>query len=68
MVTYVTEKSKGVVYQQTYQHLKQIALIITEISGSINVETPSCERGSKMERAKRLELSTATLARWCSTN
>jgi hypothetical protein len=23
---------------------------------------------SKMERAKRLELSTSTLARWCSTN
>ena len=25
-------------------------------------------RFSKMERAKRLELSTSTLARWCSTN
>ena len=23
---------------------------------------------NKMERAKRLELSTSTLARWCSTN
>ncbi len=33
-----------------------------------NRKPPRLRRGFKMERAKRLELSTSTLARWCSTN
>ena len=40
----------------------------SEESGQEKAPQDNLRRSSKMERAKRLELSTSTLARWCSTN
>jgi len=41
---------------------------ITDASGHEKAAGDVTSRFSKMEREKRLELSTSTLARWCSTN
>jgi len=42
--------------------------LISDALGHEKAPSGSTGRLVKMERAKRLELSTATLARWCSTN
>ena len=48
--------------EHTAQVLESVALGHEKTRGDFST------RFSEMERAKRLELSTSTLARWCSTN
>jgi hypothetical protein len=54
--------SECVVCVHTAQVLESVALGHEKTRGDFST------RFSEMERAKRLELSTSTLARWCSTN
>ena len=47
----------------------ELSQVISAVaSGHKNAPSVGPRRIGKMERAKRLELSTSTLARWCSTN
>ena len=55
---------------QHLEHEARLGVLVGALRDDLAKKTPCVTTGrlSEMERAKRLELSTSTLARWCSTN